>query len=45
VGKLADVAVFAVPDRTAILYHFGVNHCRSVIKRGRIVAGDGVRTG
>jgi imidazolonepropionase len=42
-GKLADMAVFQVPDRTHILYHFGVNHCRTVIKDGQVVVCDGVQ--
>ncbi len=36
-GKVADLAVFDVPDRTSILYHLGVNHCCLVIKGGRVV--------
>jgi imidazolonepropionase len=36
-GKVADLAVFDVPDRTRILYHFGVNHCSMVVKGGEVV--------
>ena len=43
VGAAADLAVFAVADRTAILYHFGINHCRTVIKNGQVVMRDGTR--
>jgi len=43
VGAAADLAVFAVAGRTAILYHFGVNHCRTVVKDGRVVVRDGRR--
>ena len=43
VGAAADLAVFAVADRTAILYHFGINHCRTVVKNGQIVVCDGTR--
>jgi imidazolonepropionase len=40
-GKVADLAVFDVPDRTRILYHFGVNHCLTVVKGGEVVVRDG----
>jgi imidazolonepropionase len=36
-GKQADVVLFDVPDYRHLFYHFGVNHVRSVIKRGRVV--------
>ena len=42
-GKSADLAVFRVPERTHILYHYGVNHCRMVVKSGRVVVRDGIR--
>ena len=42
-GKVADLAVFDVPERTHILYHFGVNHCRTVVKDGRVVVSEGTR--
>jgi imidazolonepropionase len=42
-GKAADLAVFGVAERTRILYHFGINHCRTVIKAGRVVVRDGQR--
>ena len=43
VGTAADLAVFAVADRTAILYHFGINHCRTVVKNGQLVVREGKR--
>jgi imidazolonepropionase len=42
-GKAADLAVFDVPERTHILYHFGVNHCRTVIKDGQVVVSEGTQ--
>lgn len=36
-GKQADVVLFDVPDYRHLFYHFGVNHVRTVIKRGRVV--------
>jgi imidazolonepropionase len=37
VGKQADLIVCDVPDYRHLFYHFGVNHVRTVIKRGRVV--------
>ncbi len=37
VGKQADLLVCDVPHYEQLFYHFGVNHVRSVIKRGEIV--------
>lgn len=37
VGKQADVVVMAVSDYREIPYYFGMNHCVTVIKKGRIV--------
>ena len=31
------MVIFDVPDYRQIFYHFGVNHVRQVIKRGRVV--------
>ncbi len=42
-GKAGDLAVFAVAERTRILYHFGINHCRTVVKAGKVVVRDGRR--
>jgi imidazolonepropionase len=36
-GKQADLCIMDVPDYREIPYYFGVNHCRAVIKKGRIV--------
>ncbi len=33
-GKVADMVIFDVPDYPAIVYHYGVNHVCTVIKRG-----------
>ncbi len=40
-GKLADVQILAIPNHLHLVYHFGVNHCRTVVKRGRVVVRDG----
>ena len=37
VGKQADVVICAVPDHRELFYHFGINHVRTVVKRGRVV--------
>jgi imidazolonepropionase len=37
VGKFADIAVFDVEDYREIPYYFGVNRCRTTIKRGQII--------
>jgi len=37
-GKQADLVVFDCPDYRQIPYFFGINHARTVIKRGRVVA-------
>jgi imidazolonepropionase len=36
-GKQADVIICDVPDHRQLLYHFGVSHVSTVIKRGRVV--------
>jgi imidazolonepropionase len=36
-GKNADLCIMDVPDYREIPYYFGVNHCRGVFKKGRIV--------
>jgi imidazolonepropionase len=36
-GKFADICIMDVPDYREIPYYFGVNHCRGVFKKGRIV--------
>ena len=37
VGKIADIAIFDVPNLAYMIYHFGINHTDSVIKKGKIV--------
>ncbi len=37
-GKQADVIVLDVADYRELPYYFGVNHCRTVIRRGKVVA-------
>ena len=37
VGKRADAVLWAAPAYEHLIYHFGVNHVRTVIKDGRIV--------
>lgn len=37
VGKQADLILCSVPDYRRLFYHFGVNHVRLVLKRGRVV--------
>jgi imidazolonepropionase len=45
VGKAADAQVLDVPGHLHLVYHFGVNHCRTVVKSGRPVVEDGVLAG
>jgi imidazolonepropionase len=45
VGKAADVQVLGVPNHLHLVYHFGVNHCRTVVKGGRVVVEEGVLAG
>ena len=42
VGKEADLQVLDTPNHRHLVYHFGVNHCRTVVKQGRVVVEDGV---
>ena len=37
VGKQADLAIMDVEDYREIPYFFGMNHCTTVIKKGRVV--------
>ena len=41
VGKQADLQVLEVPNHLHLAYHFGVNHCRTVVKGGRVVVDAG----
>jgi imidazolonepropionase len=36
-GKQADLVVMDVSDYREIPYYLGINHCRTVIKKGRVV--------
>ena len=40
-GKCADMVVLEAPNYRHIVYHYGVNPVRHVIKNGRIVVRDG----
>jgi imidazolonepropionase len=40
-GKQADLAIFEVEDRRHLAYRFGTNHCRDVVKAGRVVVRGG----
>ena len=42
VGKAADFQVLDIPNHRHLIYHFGVNHCRTVVKQGRVVVEDGI---
>jgi len=35
IGKVADLAVFSVPDYPDIVYHYGVNQVEAVVRGGR----------
>jgi len=37
VGKQADFAVFEVADYREIPYYFGLDHCSTTVKRGRVI--------
>lgn len=41
-GKKADIIMFDTDDHRTVAYNFGVNHCHTVIKGGRIVWAEGV---
>jgi imidazolonepropionase len=36
-GKMADILIMDAPNENYIVYHFGINHVKTVIKNGRIV--------
>jgi imidazolonepropionase len=40
-GKVADLQIAEVPDHRHLSYRFGMNRCRDVVKRGRVVVRDG----
>jgi imidazolonepropionase len=43
-GKQADLVVLDAPSPQHLVYHFGVNLVRHVVKAGRVVVRDGQRT-
>ena len=43
VGKHADLVILEEPTPFHLVYHYGVNPVRHVVKRGRIVVHDGAR--
>jgi len=43
-GKAADVVVLSAPTYHHLVYHYGVNPVRHVVKSGRVVVRDGRRT-
>jgi imidazolonepropionase len=44
VGKRADLVVLGAPSCHHLVYHYGVNQVRHVVKNGRLVVRDGRRT-
>ncbi|MFV2073438.1 MAG: amidohydrolase family protein, partial [Thermoanaerobaculales bacterium] len=42
-GKRADLVVLGAPTYHHLVYHFGVNPVRHVVKAGKIVVRDGLR--
>ena len=38
-GKQADLVIWNAPDLEFIFYHWGVNLVRTVVKKGKVVAG------
>ena len=44
VGKSADLIILNAPTYHHLVYHFGLNPVRHVVKGGRVVVRDGVRT-
>jgi imidazolonepropionase len=41
VGKQADLTVFDADNLAYLPYHFGINHVKTVIKKGKIVVSNG----
>lgn len=37
VGKQGDIVIFDAPNLEYIIYHFGINHVDTVVKKGKIV--------
>lgn len=40
-GKQADIVIMNAPNENYIIYHFGMNHVDTVIKKGNVVVKDG----
>jgi imidazolonepropionase len=40
-GKQADIVIWNAPDLDFIIYHFGVNLVKTVIKKGKFTVNDG----
>ena len=45
VGKRADLTILSGPTYHHLVYHFGVNPVRHVVKNGRVVVRDGTIVG
>ncbi len=45
IGKAADIQILDIPGHRHLAYHFGVNHCRTVVKAGRVVVEEGAIAG
>jgi len=41
IGKRADIVVLNGPSYHHLVYHYGVNPVRHVVKNGRVVVSDG----
>ena len=41
VGKVADLQILDIPNHLHLAYRFGLNHCRTVVKEGRVVVEAG----
>lgn len=44
IGKMADLIVLSAPTYHELVYHYGVNPVRHVVKDGEVVIRDGART-
>ncbi len=41
-GKQADIVIMDAPNEQYLIYHFGINHVHTVIKKGKIRVQDGL---
>jgi len=39
-GKQADLILLDIPNLNYLPYHYGINHVKYTIKKGKIVFGD-----